>query len=236
MYLSSLSFVCLLDFVGVLFRCSLDENRACSPCRECPSGQYGSTPCQQSSNRICSNCLACTTSQYVSKNCSQEDNRACTAISPLCAPGSYEQKSPSTYSDRHCEACELSVTYQDLADEKTCKSASECGPGLILKAPPTITSDRECKAVPSGYFKAGTGDAGQVAYKECTDDEYEEKSGTSSTDRQCATVTICKEAQTFMTVEATSSSNRQCQFCTVCPNHHVQLEACNATSDTKCQG
>lgn len=68
--------------------CTLHQDRNCTACRStCPDGEYMVSPCNATADMQCAPCRDCESGWYTSTPCQQRSNRNCT----ICGPGTFAQ-------------------------------------------------------------------------------------------------------------------------------------------------
>lgn len=135
--------------------------------------------------------------------------RQCMVLSSPCQPGSYEQVSPSSSSDRVCAPCDAGLTFQPFANQNQCFPVSTCDRvGVVEDIPPTLFADRQCAPCATGTFKTRNGSAPCIAVRICPGGEEEERPPTPSTDRTCRPTSSSDGAAGSTTGGGSSSASK----------------------------
>eukprot|EP00043_Microstomoeca_roanoka_P015821 m.158745 g.158745 ORF g.158745 m.158745 type:complete len:1646 (-) comp16337_c1_seq1:113-5050(-) len=179
--------------------------------------EYASTLPTPSTNVICSPLTRCRSSEYEQQASTYSSDVVCARIS-TCAKGTFEQHAPTSTTDRVCSPCR-GDTYQDQAEQLSCKRATQCDGDQYQAQNVTATSDRLCLAI-----------------TECLENEWERVAPTLTSDRECTdAVQYCAEYSA-----ASDKICRRCfrgyylpsaSTCVVCPRGSV----CDGLQITACQ-
>ena len=175
----------------------------------CSDTAFMSSPGDGFTDRTCQDVTACTSTEYEAVEATSSANARCEPISPECATEEYESAAPTPSTDRAC------VTIR------------ACGPTQFESEAPTADSNRVCTFLRECNPVLN-------ANEETT--EFESVEATASTDRECATRTVCVVGTTYRTVAGSAQVDTICaSVSSVCSaDSEVQLAAPTIITDRVC--
>eukprot|EP00937_MAST-01D_sp_MAST-1D-sp2_P003873 g3873.t1 len=169
-------------------------------CKDCAAGHYAS-------GEGTTHCTKCELGKY------QEASKQTGCVK--CAKGRYAALAATVA----CTACQLG-RYQGSEGRAACAS---CFAGKFTDA----TASERCKTCPENRWQQHVGQSFCRPVMQCTVVEYETKAYTTSSDRECASHTICDVKTQWETKPAHTHSDRKCARC---PEGHY----CDGTLKTQC--
>jgi hypothetical protein len=161
--------------------------------------------------------------------------RTCTDVTK-CTNDEFESAAPTATSDRVCAPCDEACTYCDgpsAADCLACPAGSYLSPGGCLELSTCGTGQYQATA------PTATTDRVCATCTICTGTEYEVVAcadGDGAADRVCAPLTECGLGQ-YQSTAPTATSDRVCATCAVCNAGQYERVACadgNAPQDRVC--
>ena len=181
---------CADCMLGMTFKSQPGENTTCINTTQCAPGLMQLVNATLTTDRLCAPCPYDT---Y--KNTTGED--ACMPVSPICSAGSYQVENWTPTSDRVCAACNVSDgMYQDLPDQDSCKTLTDCGPGSYTSLLPTASSDRHCAPCSTGTYQNATNQPSCLNDTVCTSDKTYASTPTPTADPTC----ICILGRTYQSL------------------------------------
>eukprot|EP01052_Picozoa_sp_SAG31_P001287 SAG31_NODE_43_length_31224_cov_10.112578_14_plen_4863_part_00 len=181
------------------------SDRVCSSRGSCSSLQFEISPPTATSDRVCEFLRNCSSNQYEANAATniallRLHDRECLNVTE-CTDAATELSPPTATSDRVCN-CGSGSWYNGTS--RSCHVWSECDPNAEEIAAPGFMADRSCRCRDSHYG----GGLSCEPLTLCSDSEYENRSATLTSDRQCEAYTLC--GMRMELVPATSTSDRSC--------------------------
>ena len=161
----------------------LEGQHVCHDVTVCGDGEFVSVEPSSVRDRECSDCP---TGTYQDDD--DHDNKECIPWS-TCPAGTHILQEGNRRRDRTCESCDPPHTYQDKANQATCKAVKDCPVGTEEAVSPTPSTDRVCKQCKVGV-------------------NFADDSGLQT----CKPVTVCLPGEREVTAP-TASSDRVCESC-----------------------
>ena len=216
------------------------SNRICISITECTDQQYESQAPTLTSNRICSPLTECSSEEYEFRAPSSLADRECSPLTE-CSSEEYESSPPENgiyLRDRIClEITECEHSHYNVGKYPNGTTRCELKECTCSNGQGTTGiqcdnhEDHICQQCDSNYFVNILRKC-QV-YTDCSDNEFESKAPTPTSDRECVPIIECSANQ-YENQAPTSTSNRECSTITFCSSDEYESQAPTSTSDREC--
>ena len=238
-------------------RASTTADRGCSDCTACSSNEFAAVQCGMYADTVCHRVTECdSTTEFEAAPPTVDVDRNCQRIR-ICALSEFQDAAPTPTSDRGCATTlPCAEGYFEIAaptetSNRRCEPwRSPCAANQWESGRPSAISNRYCSncAPCSGaeYVEAACSAASNTVcsrYTECDwlQTEFEFSGSTTTSDRQCATITECPTTGQggvgtgwFESQSPTRSSDRSCTEVSICMEGNFEVVAPTATSDRDC--
>ena len=216
------------------------SNRICISITECTDQQYESQAPTLTSNRICSPLTECSSEEYEFRAPSSLADRECSPLTE-CSSEEYESSPPQNgiyLRDRIClEITECEHSHYNVGKYPNGTTMCELKECTCSNGQAAIGiqcdnhGDHICQQCDSNYFVNILRKC-QV-YTDCSDNEFESKAPTPTSDRECVPIIECSANQ-YENQAPTSTSNRECSTITFCSSDEYESQVPTSTSDREC--
>ena len=242
---------CQLGYTFEAKKKSGADDRVCAPVRRCvPGYEFETKPASLTEDRVCTKTKRCEAYEFEVKAATPKSNPVCQKAT-VCTASQFENAPLKTSEDRKCTlltdcgSTEYAKVPATATSQRQCAALTTCSNGEAIVVDATPTSDRKCEKCKAGsYLNSKTGKCSPVST--CGRSEVirgtekwrpqmskEVAPATATADTQCEFESyVCPAGYWTAESKATKIS---CQKCTACTSSEVNVAACLAGSDRKCE-